>query len=342
VLELWERGGETARRADTLLEFGEALGKAGDAKGALDLYHRERTLSAELMQANRSAALKELQAQNDADARQRDIELLERDNALKSEELGNRALMLRIWWLIAAVMALAGVLVTILYRRVRQTHQQLSASHRQLQVQSERDPLTDLANRRHFQAVMAQSGAEKGFEGALLLVDIDHFKHVNDLHGHGAGDRVIVEVARRLTEAVRSDDLVVRWGGEEFLVLAPRAAPEQAEQMAERVLRSIGSMPIDTGVGPVRVTASIGYARFPLPPLNASIPWEQAINLADMALYTAKNQGRNRAVGITSTTARDRDALREVEADFERAWNEGRVTLVQTEGPEAPGHLRAA
>ena len=342
VLELWERSGETARRAETLLEFGEALGKAGDTRGALDLYHRERTLSAELMQANRTAALKELQAQNDADARQRDIELLERDNALKSEELGNRALMLRIWWLIAAVMALAGVLVTILYRRVRQTHQQLSASHRQLQVQSERDPLTDLANRRHFQAVMAQSGAEHGFEGALLLVDIDHFKHVNDLHGHGAGDRVIVEVARRLTEAVRSDDLVVRWGGEEFLVLAPRAAPEQADQMAERVLRSVGSMPIDTGVGPVRVTASIGYARFPLPPLNAPIPWEQAINLADMALYTAKNQGRNRAVGITSTTARDREALRDVEADFERAWNEGRVTLVQTEGPEAPGHLRAA
>lgn len=342
VLELWERSGETARRAETLLEFGEALGKAGDAKGALDLYHRERTLSAELMQANRSAALKELQVQNDADARQRDIELLERDNALKSEELGNRALMQRIWWLIAAVMALAGVLVTILYRRVRQTHRQLSASHRQLQVQSERDPLTDLANRRHFQAVMAQSGAEHGFEGALLLVDIDHFKHVNDLHGHGAGDRVIVEVARRLTEAVRNDDLVVRWGGEEFLVLAPRAAPEQADQMAERVLRSIGSTPIETGAGPVRVTASVGYARFPLPPLNAPIPWEQAINLADMALYTAKNQGRNRAIGITSTTARDRDALRDVEADFERAWNEGRVTLMQTEGPAAPGQLRAA
>jgi predicted signal transduction protein with EAL and GGDEF domain len=92
----------------------------------------------------------------------------------------------------------------------------------------------------------------------------------------------------------------------------------------------------------VRVTASVGYARFPLPPLNAPIPWEQAINLADMALYTAKNQGRNRAVGITSTTARDHEALRDVEADFERAWNEGRVTLTQTEGPQAPGHLRAA
>jgi diguanylate cyclase (GGDEF)-like protein len=343
VLELWEGSGETARKAETLQEFGEALARAGDVRGALDLYHRERALSAELMRANRSAALKELQARNDADARERDIELLARDNALKSVELGNRALMTRIGWLIAAVAALAGVLVALLYRRVRETHRRLSASHKLLQVQSERDPLTDLANRRHFQAVMARSGAERhGFEGALLIIDIDHFKRINDEHGHAAGDRVIVEVARRLADAVRADDLVVRWGGEEFLVLAPRAAPDQAEQMAERVLRSIGSVPVDIGAGAVRVTVSIGYARFPLQPSYAMVSWEQAINLADMALYTAKNQGRNRAIGIASTTASDREALRGIEADFERAWQEGRVTLNQLEGPSMPGALRAA
>ena len=344
VLELWEGSGETARKAETLREFGEALARVGDVRGALDLYHRERSLSAELMRANRSAALKDLQARNDADARQRDIELLARDNALKNVELGNHALMQRIGWLIAAVAALAGVLVVMLYRRVRETHRRLSASHQLLQVQSERDPLTDLANRRHFQAVMAQSGADRrGFEGALLLIDIDHFKHVNDQHGHAAGDRVIVEVARRLADAVRTaDDLVVRWGGEEFLVLAPRAAPEQADQMAERVLRAIGSAPVDIGAGAIRVTASIGYARFPLQPFNAMIAWEQAINLADMALYTAKNQGRNRAIGIAATTATDRESLRGIEADFERAWHEGRVTLTHLDGPTGPGVLRAA
>ncbi|HEY9063349.1 MAG TPA: diguanylate cyclase [Burkholderiaceae bacterium] len=343
VLEMWEGSGETARKAETLREFGEALARAGDVRGALDLYHRERALSAELMRANRSAALKELQARNDAEARQRDIELLARDNALKNVELGNHALMQRIGWLIAAVAALAGVLVTLLYRRVRETHRRLSASHKLLQVQSERDPLTDLANRRHFQAVMAQSGAERhGFEGTLLLIDIDHFKRVNDQHGHAAGDRVIVEVARRLADAVRAEDLVVRWGGEEFLVLAPRATPEQADQMAERVLRSIGATPVGIGAGALRVTASIGYARFPLRPHDVSLTWEQAINLADMALYTAKNQGRNRAIGIAATIASDREALRAVEADFERAWYEGQVTLTHLEGPSAFGVLRAA
>jgi diguanylate cyclase (GGDEF)-like protein len=342
VLELWQRSGETGRQAETLLEFGEALAAAGDARGALDLYHRERKLSAEVMRVNRSVALKELQTRNDAQARQRDIELLERDNALKTEALANRDLLQQLWWLLAAVMLLAITLVALLYRRVRETNQRLAASHVQLRVQSERDPLTNLANRRHFQAVMASLGAAQGFEGALLLVDIDHFKLINDEHGHAAGDQVLVEVAKRLNEAVRSDDLVVRWGGEEFLILAPRAAPEQAEQMAERVLNVLGQTPISVGAHGLTVTVSIGYARFPLPPYSADVPWEQAINLADMALYTAKNQGRNRAVGITSSTASTREALHDLEADFDRAWHDGRVTLRQSAGPDSHDTARAA
>ena len=342
VLELWRQSGETGRQASVLQQFGEALAAAGDARGALELYHRERRLSAELMRANRSIALKELQARNDTEARQRDIELLARNNALKTEELANRDLQQRIWWLLAAVMLLAIVLVAILYRRVRETHQRLAASHLQLQAQSERDPLTNLANRRHFQAVMTQLCRSGGFDGALLLVDIDHFKHVNDLHGHAAGDEVLVEVARRLNDAVRSDDLVVRWGGEEFLILAPRAAPEQADQMAARVLTAIGQTPVVAGAQALRITASIGYARFPLPPYGAEVPWEQAVNLVDMALYTAKNQGRNRAVGIVSSTAATPEALRVVEAEFDRAWHDNQVTLLQTPGPEARDNVRAA
>jgi diguanylate cyclase (GGDEF)-like protein len=342
LLELRQQNGENGRQATTLLEFGEALAAAGDARGALDLYHRERALSDELMRANRSIALKELQTRNDAVARERDIQLLERDNALKTEALSNRDLQQRIWWLLAAVMLLATGLVAILYRRVRETHQRLAANHLQLQAQSERDPLTNLANRRHFHAVMTQLCRSGGFEGALLLVDIDHFKRVNDVHGHAGGDLVLVEVARRLNDAVRHGDLVVRWGGEEFLILAPRAAPEQAEQMATRVLRIIGQAPIAVGDQALHVTASIGYARFPLPPCGIDVPWEQAVNLADMALYTAKNQGRNRAVGIASTTATTPEALREIEGDFDRAWHQDRVTLLQTPGPELRDNVRAA
>ena len=345
VLELWQRSGETAGQAATLLEFGEALGAAGDARGALELYHRERALTAEQLRTNRSVALRELRSRNDADAHQRDIDLLGRDNALKTEALLNRDLTQRLWWLLAAVMALSIASVALLYRRVRKTHRHLAANHDQLRVQSERDPLTNLANRRHFLDVMARQDeghAAAGFEGTLLLVDIDHFKHINDAHGHGAGDQVLVEVARRLNEAVRQDDLIVRWGGEEFLILAPRAAPGQAEQIAARVLRSLGRTPVTVGSSALRVTASIGYAHFPLPPHATGVPWEQAINLADMALYTAKNQGRNRAFGITATTASNAAALHDVEADFDRAWHEGRVTLLLSLGPEPVAALRVA
>jgi diguanylate cyclase (GGDEF)-like protein len=287
------------------------------------------------MQRNRSAALKEMQSRYDAEARQRSIDLLNRDNALKTAALANRDLVQRIWVLVAAVMALSVVLAALLYRRVRETHRQLAASHARLRVASERDPLTDLANRRHFHSVMqaAQRANGPGFIGALLMVDIDHFKRINDGHGHAAGDVVLVEVARRLNDAVRGDDLVVRWGGEEFLIVAMKLTTEQTDQLAARVLASIGETPVEVEDGPLRVTASIGYARFPLPPYGVPAPWEQAINLADMALYTAKSQGRNRAVGIVSATAADAATLRRIEADFDQNWRDGRVALLQTAGP---------
>ncbi|HRH90125.1 MAG TPA: GGDEF domain-containing protein, partial [Rubrivivax sp.] len=226
--------------------------------------------------------------------------------------------------------------VALLYRRVRRTRRQLVSSQQALRTQSERDPLTHLANRRHFLTVMQAArafGAGDGFDGALLLIDIDHFKHVNDGHGHAAGDIVLCEVARRLNEAVRGDDLVVRWGGEEFLVLALQVPPDQVETLAERVLRHIGERPVVVQGEPVRVTVSIGYARFPLPPHTLPVAWEQAINLADMALYTAKNQGRNRAVGIVAAHAESPPDLRRIEGDFDRAWHEGRVTLKVAPGP---------
>lgn len=341
VLDDRARSGAVADQALTLREFGEALAAAGDARGALELYHRERALSREVMQRNRDIVLKEMQTRYDAEAKQRSIDLVRSDNALKTAALANRALMQRIWLLVAAVLALSVVLAVLLVRRVRETQRRLQASHVRLRVASERDALTNLANRRHFHAVMQASpaGGAPGFTGTLLLIDIDHFKHINDGHGHAAGDVVLIEVAKRLNDAVRGDDLVVRWGGEEFLVLAGQLGTEQVDQLAARILASLGGTPVniegENGGASLWVTASIGYACFPLPPYSVPLQWEQAINLADMALYTAKSQGRNRAVGLVSANAPDASALRGIEGDFERAWHEGRVTLRQTPGPGA-------
>jgi diguanylate cyclase (GGDEF)-like protein len=338
VEQLTQGAGLGALRAEALREYDEALAAAGDARGALSLFHRERELSAEVARVNREATLKQLRQANDRERQQREIDMLARDNQLKAAALASQALAQRVWAVAAVLLLLSAVLVALLYRRMRATQRLLQSSQAQLRVQSERDPLTNLANRRHFLSVMqtAQAlGAASGFDGALLLVDIDHFKHVNDGHGHAAGDLVLCEVARRLNEAVRGDDLVVRWGGEEFLVLALQVPLEQVELLAERVLRSIGERPVMVQGQEVRVTVSIGYARFPLPPNVLPVAWEQAINLADMALYTAKNQGRNRAVGIVAAQAQTSPELRHIESDFDRAWHEGRVTLKVAPGPAA-------
>jgi diguanylate cyclase (GGDEF)-like protein len=332
MLTLWGSSGE-ADQAIVLREFGAALAAAGDLAGALELYHRERKLAADIMARNRESAVRELQARYDREAKQRSIELLERDNALKTARIGNRALLQKVWTLLAATLAAAVAFAVLLYLRVRETQRQLEHSHARLRVQSERDALTGLSNRRHFQDVMRQRGAHHAFEGALLLVDIDHFKHVNDQHGHACGDEVLVEVARRLGEAVRSDDMLVRWGGEEFLVFAPRLDAAALDAFAERLLRAVAAEPVHCSDSALRVTVSIGHGHFPLAPSGLRLTWERAVNFVDMALYTAKSLGRNRAVGIAAVHADDADALRAVERDFERAWTEGTVVLRVSDGP---------
>jgi len=134
---------------------------------------------------------------------------------------------------------------------------------------------------------------------------------------------------------------VARWGGEEFLIYMPGVAAPAAQALAERVLQAVGGEPVQlpaqagAPAQALRVTVSVGYGCFPLPPARVPLTLERAINLADMALYTAKGQGRNRAVGVTAARADEDAALQRIEADFEQAWNDGRITLLRTPGPAA-------
>ena len=129
----------------------------------------------------------------------------------------------------------------------------------------------------------------------------------------------------------------MRWGGEEFLVFAPGVAQSQLHGLAERILFSVGAEPVTTEDGPLSITVSIGFAHFPLPPMRLALHWEQAVNWADMALYTAKSQGRNRAMGIATVDAKDSDTLQQIEADFDAACSSQRVSLQQILGPQREG-----
>ncbi len=330
----WSADGDTGAQVTSMREYGDALAAVGDVRGAIEIHHRERELARRLAEANRQAALAELRTRYDRDAQERKALLLERDNALKTAQLDNQGLWQTLWALGAGVLVLTIALMLVLLRRVRETNRALEHSRARLRVQSERDALTGLANRRHVQAALHAGSLAQDFRGALMMIDIDHFKHINDGYGHAAGDAVLVEVARRIASVTRGDDIVARWGGEEFLILAPDLASGDADALAQRVLTAVGGATIGLPDGrSMRVTVSIGHGVFPLLPHRVSVAPEQAVNLADMALYTAKSQGRNRAVGIAQVEADSPAALRAVEADFERAWVDGRVQLRVDVGP---------
>jgi diguanylate cyclase (GGDEF)-like protein len=154
------------------------------------------------------------------------------------------------------------------------------------------DPLTQLANRRQLDertSVLYSAARRHLFEIAVMMIDIDHFKAVNDRFGHQCGDRVIQTVADCVRTCLRTEDVGARWGGEEFVIVLPFTGLVDATSVAERLRTLIAATAIDDGVrGPLRVTVSIGVAA----EVEGADPGD-LLALADLALYRAKDRGRN-------------------------------------------------
>jgi two-component system, cell cycle response regulator len=182
--------------------------------------------------------------------------------------------------------------------RVKRLQDELRQRNEELDLISRTDVLTGLRNRRHVEEYLTKlvSLARRNVEPiAVLIVDIDHFKSVNDGHGHDAGDAVLREVAGRMVDSVRLEDMVGRWGGEEFLVVLPNTAAQGAAELAERLRQVVAGEPcrLPDG-GAVPVTISLGCA--------ASVIDDAAtlVRSADAAMYEAKESGRNRVVVAAS------------------------------------------
>lgn len=158
-----------------------------------------------------------------------------------------------------------------------------------------RDPLTGLANRRHFRAVLSREieiVARSGNSALLLMLDIDHFKKVNDTHGHLAGDKVLQAVARCIAGCVRPQDTVARYGGEEFAIVMPDCQAAYGETVAERIRQSVAALAIPVSpLQNLQITTSVGGAFAPVWVRSTADLW---IDRADTQLYLAKAQGRNR------------------------------------------------
>lgn len=337
-------------------EIGSTLERAGYLREAVAAYQRQRKLADEVSRRDQQQAILELQEGQDHERRQRELDLLQRENALQQARLLNQTLTQRLWAAAALAALLLVAVAGLLLHRLRRHNLALKQGNALLRTISEHDALTGLANRHHLQRVQqaAPGGATAPFEGSLLLIDIDHFKRINDRHGHAAGDSVLVEVARRLRSVLRDGDLIVRWGGEEFLVVAHALSQARLEALAQRLLCAVADTPValagaapaanpaDTPAtgGAVSVTASIGYASFPTQPTGLAVSWDRALALVDTALYLAKAHGRNLAYGVWQLHARNEVELIEISHGLETAWRAGRVQLTASRGPgpaDGPG-----
>ncbi|MEQ8440588.1 MAG: diguanylate cyclase [Alphaproteobacteria bacterium] len=164
-----------------------------------------------------------------------------------------------------------------------------------LRVASITDPLTGLTNRRGaHDALIAQTGVarEQGSSFFVALIDIDHFKGVNDTHGHDVGDEVLIEFSSRLATAMPDQALLARWGGEEFLILLSEMDQVSCVSMIEGFHESLRAKPFTTAVGELRVTASSGVSCYQ----REEVGYDSTIYRADQALYEAKESGRDRWV----------------------------------------------
>jgi diguanylate cyclase (GGDEF)-like protein len=226
---------------------------------------------------------------------------------------------------------------------------ELVDKNRELHEMSLTDPLTRLRNRRYFQEIIegevahvrrardaAGDGqrAEYGGELLLLMVDIDVFKAVNDQYGHAVGDRLLEAFADRLSKWMRASDVLIRWGGEEFLMICRGTDRSAGGLLGRRIIEEVCAAPFDLGGG-IRLhkTCSVGWAPFPwIGTGTDALTVENVIELADHALYLAKDGGRNQSVGLLPSTAAA-GALVKLRMELLRTYPPDLIEIIRTMGP---------
>ena len=239
---------------------------------------------------------------------------------------------------------------TMLEQQVNERTQQLHAANLQLEHASQTDPLTGLRNRRYLAnqipADLAFYDREHARTGntdhtlVFALVDIDHFKGINDNYGHKAGDRILQQFAQVMTRLVRTGDYIVRWGGEEFLLVFRPMPRQYVKMIGERIRHSVSVQLFDIGGDQrVPITCSVGLAEYPLfRDAQQQLGWEQMVELADAALYLVKQHGRNGwAVLRPSRQAELSTLVRSLQSGAQGLIDSGRLELTCSYAPTDDG-----
>lgn len=223
-----------------------------------------------------------------------------------------------------------------LERLVASRTSELQAAYAEIQDASITDPLTRLRNRRFLEQTIAAdlelaSRGGVGRDLVILMIDLDHFKSVNDQHGHAAGDAVLVALAQLLLRTVRNSDTVVRWGGEEFLIVVRFVDRKHAAEVAEKVRSAVAAHAFVLPDGTtIRRTCSIGFAAWPFSPdAPRALSWDRVVDLADAALYMSKHGGRNAWTGVFPGEGDPVQAAERFREDPEEAIAKGEVIVAR-------------
>lgn len=323
-------------------ELADGYRLAKQSANEADTLRKQLAVSRRVFQSERDKQISLLQESFSAQEKAREISALKQQNALKTAEIETKRLQQHVVMLFGTVLILGTFLLYLLYRKVRSANTQLKQANDQLAYTSTHDPLTGLLNRRSLQDYMARRTAQgerrktPADTDAFILLDVDFFKHINDHFGHQAGDAVLVELGRRLKRLTRADDMVLRWGGEEFLILLRHIDQTALEQFCQRVLNCIGQTPVVAGDLHIPVTASAGFITLPFDGLtDEQLGWEKALQLADMALYLGKVHGRNRAYGFKRLLKPFDEIRPQLEQDLSQAIEQQQVEMTLLLGPNA-------
>ena len=326
---------------DVLVDYADTLEEVGDLAGALKAIKRERALTRELFDSERKKAVWELQQKYASSEQEKRIAALDKSNAVKEAKIEAQRVRQQLWWLVTAIALGFAAALGICYRKLRSTYHLLELKSDALHQQGQRDPLTGLYNRRHFHEFMCDTGEIDQRQSPapdsvslLMMLDIDHFKLVNDRYGHAAGDAVLKRVADRLAAALRETDMIVRWGGEEFLAYLPSVPRSDVDDITRRVLNGISGETVWDHGHPIVVSASVGYLTLPTSQDLPDLTWEHAIVLTDLAMYHAKTHGRNRAYGLSAVRLGD-VSLDDIEEDLAMAADQGHLELALIVGDGA-------
>lgn len=315
----------------------EVFIRQDEVRDALTALLQQKQLEDDIFGSKRADTIAAIQAQTDFIRQQHQIENLQQQQILQ-QALLQKQNWSRNFWTLGLVASF--VLMLLLYRRyllrrqnqhleqqvaartleLKQANTELERANQQLEMISLTDKLTGLHNR-HFLESHIESDLEQcrrvmqdwqsgkiakpeNADLAVFLIDLDNFKRLNDRYGHNVGDDVLKQLRHTMQQVFRHSDYLVRWGGEEFVVVARCINRDQAGSLAQRFVTAVQQIQLNTAINqPLNITCSVGYACYPLLPCDPHNHWKILLKLADICLYAAKFSGRNGWVGVQEYAA---------------------------------------